>query len=1143
MSSLDVRSFLVDALRADLVGPFLPSGEETLALAPSATWLTGFITPENDRVPTNTEDPTEDDDSTEAGNDKQSDDGNDADRPAGRPRFLPASIGLSILLAPGTARDHLTVTVRYADYEPFEAPRDAQDQARELDPGHIRKHWKRIARNPKPIRLPLDPTKLTEGVPVPDSRGLVLIGHLREVGTAMHAAGLADGSRALSLFLVNRRTPMAGNERDAAYAFQVEMSVSASCPILPRPNPRDENTGEDDSSVADLQFRHIQELAVGHGVATEHDAQTIRTVWLPTAEVKAVRTRSEPGVMIGMEELASLTTGAAARDALLPIITAYTAWIEAQRKIDVSTGRRDTVQREQTRDSLMDRAATACGRIREGIELLAADVEVLEAFTLANQAMAMAARQRSPERYADGQKPTWRLFQLAFVLMNLPSIASDDHADREVVELIFFPTGGGKTEAYLGVIAFTLILRRMRGRSRPDGGLGVAVLLRYTLRLLTLDQLGRAATLICALEVMRRKAREEDKTLGEKLGEERFAIGLWVGRKATANTMAQVEKQLNEYKISTARNPVSPCPVTLCPWCQQPLTKDSFELKMVKKTPTAVNTGCADWRCAFSRKNGGIPVVFVDEQLYRELPCFIVATVDKFAMLPWRGETGMLFGRVHSRDRGDFYGPMDSSAPLKGHQALPDGLRPPELIVQDELHLISGPLGTMVGLYETAIEALSATRSPGDKVRKPKIIASTATVKRASHHARVLFGRRRTQIFPPAGVNDGENYFAELDPDAPPRLYLGVGASGRSMKRILLVAYAALLSAAKHKNNPKDGPNPNEDADPYMTLAGYFNALRELGGMRRLVEDEVRTRCANAEERKPVDFTGEHPWLSNRLIQFEPVELTSRESTFNISASKDRLAKHHSEADYVDVLLASNMISVGVDIERLGLMVVAGQPKTTSEYIQASSRVGRDKNRPGLVVTCYNLHRPRDRSHYEHFNTYHTAFYRDVEAQSLTPFSGPALDRGLAAILVAITRLSAPEMTAAEAVLHLVKHRHIGDRAAEIIADRAASIVDNTADAAKERTHVHMRATALLDAWTTIMTRATQEEGSKRRYSDFDHGKGEHRALLHLALTNTSDFAPDEKLFPAPTSMRDVEPSVHVWVSRQRLTRPESETT
>jgi hypothetical protein len=574
-----------------------------------------------------------------------------------------------------------------------------------------------------------------------------------------------------------------------------------------------------------------------------------------------------------------------------------------------------------------------------------------------------------------------------------------------------------------------------------------------------------------------------------------------------------------------------------------------------------VVVSCANWRCDFNEaKNpNGVPVVFVDEQIYRELPSFIVATVDKFAMMPWRGEIGLFFGRAQAMQITplggsaaaqatdvQFFGPLAKppKAASKGSPAtltaLPEGLWPPELIVQDELHLISGPLGTLVGLYETAIDALCVRTAHGDAAQgdeahgddarrvRPKILAATATVRRSEHQVKALYARER-RLFPPPGVDESETFFAEVDDESPGRLYLGVAAPGRAMKAILLRTYVALLGAARRRFDP-DGA-PEQAADAYMTLAGYFNSLRELGGMRRLVEDDVRARVAQAEKRKPKDWTGPHPWTANRPGWLEPVELTSREKTELIKQSKARLATRHLDArEPVDVLLASNMISVGVDIDRLGLMVVAGQPKTTSEYIQASSRVGRHKDYPGLVVTCFNLVRPRDRSHFERFTAYHESFYRHVEATSVTPFSGPALDRGLAGTLVALLRLGSPELTAPGAAMDFGAHRSaLGDAAVDALVERALSHA-STLPGDDFSEQVRLRARKLLDRWEEVIAEA-RASGALRTYSGFDLGSRWTTAFLHPPLEEHPP-SPDspESHFVAPTSLRDVEPTVPLWL-------------
>lgn len=1110
------RQHLVRSLRADLVGPFRPAEDgqpdtfvETLELPPSRWYLTGFLVPAEgeawDEVPT-------EDEELAAGSDEDDEETTGSEPEPRQKKRLPSSLGMSVLLPPGETTDTIQVTLRYADYHPIEVEQEGKKRKK--------KHWQRDPRPAVQIELPLDPAVVSAGITREGTGGLWIGGKL---GTA-EAPGLAKGTRALSLFVVNRRQPGEKGSHDSQYIFQVQLELGYAGGFVARPDQRDELSDEWDSRVADLQFRGRCEHAVGHGVSVEvppsqNPVTIVRTTWLPSCEVPLVVTREIAGVNTRMADLGSLANGQVARTTLLPLIDAYRAWIATQASADVgSTGR------TETRDALVERANQACKRIEAGIELLATDPEVLEAFCLANQAMHEAAL----KRFGPDSAPSWRLFQLAYVLMSLPGIADPRSPDRDIVDLIFFPTGGGKTEAYLGVIAFTLLLRRLRGQERPDHGLGVAVILRYTLRLLTLDQLGRAATLICALDLLRQK-------IPDKLGSERFAAGLWVGRSATANTIKDVSQAITEYKNNPSAKAGSPFPLTHCPWCGAKLDSNSLELKPSKSKPERVVVACTARDCEFTaaRNPDGLPVVFVDEQVYRELPCFILATVDKFAMLPWRGETGMLFGRAFARQGNELYGPLDSVPP--NATRVPDGLLPPELIVQDELHLISGPLGTMVGLFETVIEALCLRQHDGVGLR-PKILASTATVKRAAQQVRALFGRNDLAVFPPPGIEDNETFFAEVDRDNPGRLYLGVAAPGRSMKSVSAKVYSALLAAAQHAYDPKGAAD--QSADAYTTLVGYFGSLRELGGTRRLVEDQVRTLTSMAEQRRPLDHAGPHPWFKNRTIHFEPVELTSRESTGRIKESRARLAKPYCDKERVDVLLASNMISVGLDIDRLGLMVVCGQPKTTSEYIQATSRVGRDRRWPGLVVTTHNLFRPRDRSHYEHFVAYHQSFYRHVESMSLTPYSGPALERGLAGALVALTRLLDPDLTRPESAMALEhKPEEFRKRIAKIIAARAQGQPSVSASGLDQLSaELAQRCNNLFDAWLCIIERAKEGAGS-RCYSRFDR---EHpgKPLLYMVIDEELPTpGTDDHKFAAPTSMRDVELNVHLWMDRQKLGR------
>jgi hypothetical protein len=892
--------------------------------------------------------------------------------------------------------------------------------------------------------------------------------------------------------------------------------------------------------VADVQYRHDYEYAVGHNTSTiafpksRGECYQVQTAWIPQADVEKVVPARVDNVELSMEALGAATSGEEVRQKVGAIATAYTDWIARQQTRLPGDPARADVAKE-----LLNRAAKANQRIAVGLAALD-DGEVLTAFTIANRAIATAIRQRSchggDRQPEDLDPPKWRPFQLAFILMNLAGIVEPNHPDRETVDLLFFPTGGGKTEAYLGLAAFTILLRRLRNKGAITGA-GLSVIMRYTLRLLTLDQLGRAATLICALELERQKQPE-------KLGEWPIEIGLWVGQTATPNVMGKkgdknqysARARTNAFKNNSDSKP-SPIPLENCPWCGEKFSTNSFELKPDANYPTNLKIKCSPARktskskdktppkrsnCAF-RRNNFLPILAVDEPIYRRLPSIIIATVDKFAGLPWVGQTGALFGKVNRYDKEGFYGYADTKS---GGYALEKELLPPELIIQDELHLISGPLGTMVGLYETAIEAL-ASYELDCKTIKPKIIASTATVRRAEKQILGLFGREKVEIFPPPSPDRRDSFFAQtVDITvANARKYIGIAAPGRSLKVVLLRSYLALLSAAQKAYEKEGGKkNPHNPADPYMTLLGYFNSLRELGGSRRIVEDEINSSLTKRSQRQRVGETerGMESLFGDRKINDEPRELTSRESTDKVAETKRRLALTFENGDRVDVALATNMISVGLDISRLGLMVVLGQPKTAAEYIQATSRVGRDDQRPGLVVTLLNVHRPRDRSHYERFPFWHAIFYRAVEATSVTPFSPRAIDRGIAAVTVAIARLGHPELTAALAAADVIHYRQKLEEVIEIICRRAENQAPPEA-AAEVREKVRLQVADLLDSWVKIA-----EEQKRLQYQKEEDLAA---ALLQDPLDpELRKKSLDLQKFAAQRSLRDVEPAVNLWV-------------
>ncbi|ESQ15972.1 MAG: hypothetical protein N838_07100 [Thiohalocapsa sp. PB-PSB1] len=798
----------------------------------------------------------------------------------------------------------------------------------------------------------------------------------------------------------------------------------------------------------------------------------------------------------------------------------------------------------------------ACTRIGEGVALLKTDPQALEAFQFANRAMwqqrvhtllAEATRRGqvppSATRLTAIDQPSnrsWRLFQLAFILLNLPGCGDLSHPERDLdpsatADLLWFPTGGGKTEAYLGLTAFVLGLRRLQGVvAGRRGDVGVAVLMRYTLRLLTLQQFQRATALICACETIRREALARQDA---RWGVEPFRIGLWVGAKTTPNSTERANDAARQHRGQAKGAPsgmASPAQLTNCPWCGcevDPGKHLKVETAQQGRGRTLLFCGDPLGQCAFSEAQApgeGLPVVVVDQEIYHRPPALLIATVDKFAQLPWRGETQMLFGQVNRWcSRHGFLSPSIENHP-GSHPARPGfaatkvtdhaPLRPPDLIIQDELHLISGPLGSLVGLYETAIDRLSAWEVNGRWVR-PKVIASTATIRQAQDQVQRVF-MRRVEVFPPHGLDLADNFFAirrAPGPDTPGRRYLGICAPGERLKSTLIRTYIALLAAAQ---TLYEGRGCGAAADPWMTLVGYFNSLRELGGMRRLIDDDIRARLRNAHERgfsrrflnppfveelTSRKQAGDIPRLLDRLeVAFDPAKEAARKARFK-SGERRRPGKGFDKP--LDLLLATSMISVGVDVQRLGLMAVTGQPKNTAEYIQATSRVGR--RHPGLVCTVYNWARPRDLSHYERFAHYHATFYQHVEALSVTPFASGALERGLAGVVVALIRLLTDEFNANLRAQALDKSRPIVQEAIDAIVRRVEEI-EGKSLASSVRKEIDVK----LDKWL----QQAQGQGYQLGYQASRDGTA--KALLRNP--GEGKWQP----FTTLHSLRDVEPSV-----------------
>lgn len=768
----------------------------------------------------------------------------------------------------------------------------------------------------------------------------------------------------VTVTLVNRR---ALNEHGAANPedclFQVALRCRpASGAIPPYPSVLGLQSDEEEEELA-LVYRDVPTFAIGHGAAAvwaeerENEVDWVGTSYLPAYSVPQVNfTLNTAGGVLSLRRLSGILDDPSAIDGLHVFVDGYESWLNSFQDVIQQI----SPQFSEAAVRITSRVATAVGRMRRGVELLASDEDpdMKTAFALANRAMLMqmahateayAGKRKTrtaelpPEPDYDGLENAWRPFQLAFLLLTIESAAHPSSPDRELVDLIWFPTGGGKTEAYLALSAFTIFYRRL---TLGDSGAGTAVMTRYTLRLLTAQQFQRASTLVCACEVIRR----EDPGL---LGSRPISIGIWIGGNNSPNTYVNAIELFE--KIKNKERTTLSFQVDLCPWCGTEIIPDgevADEAYGVQPSNGSFRMACPNPGCDF---HDHLPVSSVDEDIYDNPPTILIGTVDKFARFTWEPRAGSLLGA------GDTPGPS--------------------LIIQDELHLISGPLGTIMGLYEAAFDVVM--RASG---ANPKVVASTATIRRAEQQVRGLFGRPLA-VFPPSGLNADDSYFVRFDRALPGRLYCGVMPQGHTPLTAMVHLSSVLLQA------PLDAGISEPGLDAYWTLVAYHNNLMELGKTITLAHDDIPARLSVI-----ADAEDHVRGLSDDTI----MELTSNVPAAEIPGRLEALNRPSTEADPVSFVACTNMISVGVDVPRLGLMLVSGQPKTTSEYIQATSRVGR--RIPGLVFTLFSPARPRDRSHYESFVPYHSALYKAVEPTSVTPFSIPARARALHADLVVLAR-------------------------------------------------------------------------------------------------------------------------------------------
>jgi hypothetical protein len=889
-----------------------------------------------------------------------------------------------------------------------------------------------------------------------------------------------DEAIILTVVLVNKRDhTLETRYSRLIYQPEIKLAAQPDTPFKGRVNTGNK-VNDDEYWLYELLYHNARQYAVGHGCSAQwnENAETVdqvKTIWIPRQRVTKAQAERPVDFSDSQKRPLFTDTGFLHLDVLskqqdkksiikkLKTLTVvYKKWIDEKEKEIPSVTKGFGNDQEKVTSVAEDNIAICrqqFERIDAGIDYLADEKNsnAWQAFCLANETIAASMLKARP-----GKEPRWRIFQLAFILLSLPSTMDRGHEERDVLDLIWFPTGGGKTEAYLGLSAMLLFYRRLTAAT-PEDAAGTAVLTRYTLRLLTIQQFERAATMICAANVVSAQYPEFEK-------DKAFSIGLYVGAAATPNYLKKAAEILSG---DGDDDQCTTLPIQKCPWCQRDLHQHQ---QYIKESSTELITPCSNSDCEFET---GLPISIVDEQIYEHPPSIVIGTVDKFAMMAWVPDMKVLFGQGASR---------------------------PDLIIQDELHLISDALGTVTSLYEGAIDYLTATEAG-----RVKIVGSTATIRRAGEHVRKLFNRELAQ-FPPSGISAGDSFFYQVD-DSQDRLYVGLHCQGRSPKHSLSRLAGNISQANMYL---EDGCK-----DPFYTLVMYFNSLRELGGALVLLEDDVPRYLDSLPlpEKQAI----------RQLIQKQ--ELTSQLNQQQLGEILDHLDISIGEDDDnppVDVVLSTNMISVGVDVGRLNAMIVNGQPKNTAEYIQASSRVGREPDSAGIVFAMYNWTRPRDRSHYERFKAFHLAFYRHVESTSVTPYASRARDRALHAVLFAMARQSIDELHADISAGNILQPgvRKKVEVLAEYIIERAG-IVDS---AEQDNTREHLE--ELIDYWEEF-SEGVRDGGQDKAYWQLpwkrkkDLRKKRQDLDKYEMLKGPDEYTDDGRI-KTPTSMRDVEPPTHV---------------
>lgn len=886
-------------------------------------------------------------------------------------------------------------------------------------------------------------------------------------------------------------------EKEDVFQIEIEVEVVGHGYIGNPDRSRFVEKSDFEQEEIELLYSHAASFATGHGLAAIWDdsevsenmtIKRVKATAIPTFYQELLSTNVS-NISLSMKQISEVESGSDLFEILSPLVIGYEKWIALEEAKHSNL----TELLKPAGERLVAKTRVILDRMKKGLNLVCdgANANAFEAFRLANLAMfeqqrsgRLGTRQFNDEKNKplifdhlaepNGNFGFWRPFQMGFILLSLAGVVDELDEDRETVDLIFFPTGGGKTEAYLGLAAFTIIYRRLT----EEGHSGVDVLMRYTLRLLTLQQFERSSAMIVALEKIRRR--------NAKLGNAAITIGVWLGAATTPNKKEDAVTLLRK-KGKRDADDANPFVLSRCPNCGAQIgfasKRDSWVGIQEDKQKKSIIFVCPDRanNCEFSNPSEPLPIFITDEEVYENRPTFILATVDKFARLAWVPEARAIFN--------------------KGSNGLSIGL-PPALIIQDELHLISGPLGSMVGLYEPVIQELSSYTKNG-KIVRPKVVASTATTRRYKEQIQSLYGSDAVTLFPQALNRANETYFSsvERDDSGRPRkgtLYLGVNPATYSDGQIAAARVAGALSQA-----PNVWQGDKESMDFYQTSMWFFNSLKDLGTMLTLLNSVVRDVITGMSRYRRLPF--------DTLRQVWPIkELTGRIAANEVAESLNELGRKSWDQGSIRTCLASSIMEVGVDVQRLGLLTIMFQPKSTAQYIQVSGRVGRARDDgPGLVIMLYNASRARDRSVYENFTSYHQRLYAQVEPVSSTPFAIESMKHGLVGAILSYYRSSSLINAASENV-----EPSLYDAAVAVLRQRLLKLTKDSVKIADFEKQV----LAFLKKWKRYQPTKWNYSWQKERNNapeDVD------TALMRARREPISDIDDDSEL--VPSSLRNVD--------------------